>query len=44
MTIRAFLVTDFGTIELPNHETALRNLDFTNIRLLIRREYGKAVK
>jgi hypothetical protein len=29
MKCRVFLVTDFYTVELPNHETALRNLDWT---------------
>lgn len=44
MTFKAYLVTDYRTIELPSHDTALRNLDFTNIRLLIVRQYGKAAK
>lgn len=38
MRIRVYLMTDYGQIELPNHETALRNIDYTNIRLLVARE------
>jgi hypothetical protein len=32
-----WLVTDWGRVRLPDHETAVRNLDFTNPRLLISR-------
>lgn len=30
---RAFMMTDYGEVELPNHDTAIRNLDLTNPRL-----------
>lgn len=36
MSFQAFLVSDFGAIELPDHEQAQRNLDFTNPHLLIK--------
>lgn len=35
MTFRAYRVTDFGEVELPDHETAQCNLDFTKTWLLI---------
>lgn len=38
MTVRAWMIYDTHQVELPNHETALANLDYANPRLLIRRE------
>jgi hypothetical protein len=36
-TIHVFMVYDTHEVELPNHETALRNLDRTKIRLRVER-------
>lgn len=33
--IRVYLVFATHEIELPNHETALKNLDYTNIRIRV---------
>lgn len=35
--IRVFLVLDLGEIELPNHDTAIDNLNWTNPRLRVER-------
>lgn len=34
--VRAFLIGDLGEVELPNHDAAIKNLDFTNPRLKIK--------
>lgn len=44
MNDRAFLITDYGAIELPNHEPAFSNLDLTNRRLLVKRDAAQSVQ
>lgn len=41
--VRVWMIYDTHQVELPNHETALRNLDYTDRRLLVKLIYPPAL-